>query len=157
MARRLDPKIAEFMNKYGVDTRGACWIWLRGVDSYGYPQPRIGGRSMLAHRYIYTLATGDDIDGLVVMHTCDNRRCLNPAHLRLGTQAENIRDRHIKGRDGACRGEDAPWSKIDEALVQEIRDRRADGWTLDRLTAHYPISKTQIARITKGESWSHIQ
>ncbi len=81
-----------------VDQCGACWLWTgpRGGDGCGVFNFK--GRPYSAHRTAYALTHGEIPPGLVVMHSCDNRWRVNPAHLRVGTQAENVRDMHSKGR-----------------------------------------------------------
>ncbi len=75
-----------------------CWEWQGHVSSRGYGRFRDAKRVTAAHRIAYELAKGPIPDGLVVMHACDNRRCVNPSHLSVGTYADNNRDMMAKGR-----------------------------------------------------------
>lgn len=81
---------------------------------------------------------------------------VNPRHLLLGTQRDNIRDRHEKGRNGACRGDAAPWSSLTSDQVKTLRERFEAGEKRANLMAFFGISKSQMYRIVKHESWSHI-
>lgn len=81
-----------------VDRSGDCWAWIGHVGSEGYGYFRMPKRPVYAHRMSYELANGAIPDGLVVMHKCDNPRCVRPEHLALGTQSENIRDCFKRGR-----------------------------------------------------------
>lgn len=154
MPRALDKTISEILSKYGVDTSGDCWLWTRGRDSYGYAQASLGGKVQLVHRFVCRIATGEDIAGKVVMHTCDTPHCINPAHLRIGTQLDNIRDRVLKGRNGACRGDAAPWSKVNSEAVERLRRDFAAGRNRNEISQAYGISKTQMYRIVARESWA---
>jgi len=87
-----------------------CWEWKRGKSS-GYGRVRVGGKRgqvYRAHRLAYELVNGPIPDGAVVMHACDNPPCINPAHLIVGTQGENIADRDLKGHGWWTRKKGTP-------------------------------------------------
>jgi hypothetical protein len=91
------PAIERFWDK--VQKTESCWLWTAYLKRNGYGQffPR-RGHPVYAHRYSYELARGAIPDGLLVLHACDNPRCVNPNHLSLGTQKENLADMRRKGR-----------------------------------------------------------
>lgn len=110
LCRREIPRafIARFHTKY---QRGAgCWLWTSGAFKHGYGMVNLGrfadGRQQTtyAHRVAYVLAHGDIPQGMVVMHSCDTPACVNPAHLSLGDQGDNIRDCFARGRHPGKRG-----------------------------------------------------
>ena len=78
--------------------REGCHEWSRARNADGYGYQRWGMKQLRAHRLAYELFVGPIPDGMVVMHDCDNPCCVNPAHLTVGTQQENLRDMHVKDR-----------------------------------------------------------
>ena len=134
-----------------------CWNWTAGKDSYGYGQMRVGGRKRLVHRISYEEYVGSIPSGQCVLHRCDNPACINPAHLFLGTQVENMADMVSKGRQphtslkGTLHGQ----AKLTEADVIAIR--AAIGSSQSELAARYGVSPSQIGHIRRGKRWSHIR
>ena len=100
LERTLHITLAErFQSKYEIDDATGCWNWTagrfeRGYGAFAYGRKRPG----YAHRFSYELHCGPVPDGMVVMHKCDNKKCVNPDHLQVGTQKENINDSVNKGR-----------------------------------------------------------
>jgi hypothetical protein len=111
------------------------------------------------HRVAYLIEFGEIPAGAVIMHTCDNPRCVNPIHLRAGTQKDNMQDAKKKGRlvpppiNLHLRGENSPCSKISEAQAVEIR---GSSETQSVLAARFGISQTQVCRIRTGIRWKTI-
>lgn len=137
-----------------VDQSGACWLWTgaRTALSYGIFTGRIDAQSFdKAHRYSYALANGSIPDGMHVLHRCDNRWCVNPEHLWLGTQADNVRDAHIKGRH--VNGSRVGTSRFDEATIIKIRTANGD---IADIAKQFGCDYTHVMRIQKSECWKHL-
>lgn len=126
-----------------------------------YGKKRFGGKLYATHRLAYAWAHWDGVGDwkalpadMVVMHTCDNPACCNPAHLRLGTQVENIKDMERKGRGNRSRpGAENPACKLTEADIREIRSAKKWYGYLDAMSAKYGVDKSQLTRIRRGEAW----
>lgn len=141
-----------------VDSAGGadkCWPWLSYRDGQGYGKY---GPNSSAHRLAWRFTHGDIPPGLCVCHSCDNPPCCNPAHLWLGTNAENSADKVAKGRQrsGIVRGERNGQAKLAREDVLEIRTLRAAGITTTALAQRFGCSRRQIDRIVAGEKWSHV-
>lgn len=129
-----------------------CWIWTGPMNSSGYGQVQHGKRGRkLAHRASWECFVGPIGHGLVVCHKCDNKLCVNPTHLFVGTQKDNIRDMDRKGRAfrPVFRGCDHPRAKFsNDTIKQVISDNRS----LRIISLEHGISKTHVARLKKAAS-----
>lgn len=96
------------------------------------------------------------IDRQCVCHRCDNPPCCNPAHLFLGTQADNVQDMDRKGRRVAVRGADAAHAKLTEIDVKNIRWLRQVGMRPVDIAAMYPVAPATVANIVAGRKWAHV-
>lgn len=136
-----------------------CWEW-RGshCGRYGRFKLTLDGTSInvQAHRYSYYLKHGYfPTSKEYICHKCDNTYCVNPEHLFLGSQTDNMQDMIKKGRGGNFSGENNPNRKLDRAQVKKFfEEREKFGFSGDILAERFNISKTQSYRILRGESWN---
>jgi HNH endonuclease len=139
----------------------SCWNWIGAVRPNGYgviraDGPREGGRTLRAHRVAWLLTYGSEPPtGLDLMHSCDNRRCVNPAHLEPGTRLKNMRDASTRGR--TRRGETHPTAKLTEAQVIQIIDQFMAGIPSREIAESFSVSTSNVYQITSGRRWKHIQ
>ena len=136
-----------------VDKRGSddCWEWQGSIDKRGYGQLKnpLARNNVRAHRFAYQLAHGELPDDQLVCHSCDNRRCVNPAHLFLGTHADNLQDMRDKGRHP--HGDSHPNCTLSDDQVAEIRARFAAGGVSQKeLASQYGTTHSYISGIVTG-------
>lgn len=133
-----------------------CWLWMGYASGSGYGRVMRGGRNAQAHRVAYELAHGPIPAGDVVMHSCDNRLCVNPAHLRVGTQVENMRDMHSKGRAPNRKGERNHNASLSDADAFEIRVLGALGWEQSDLARLFGVSQHVARFVLEGRTYRHL-
>lgn len=134
----------------------SCWTWSGHRDRQGYGELHHRGMYLRAHRVAWQLMNGPIPDGLHVLHHCDNPPCVNPAHLFLGTNADNVADKTAKGRGRGGRGEAHRNAKLTADQVREIRELAASGLTQREIAARYGVRHTAIGKILRGERWGHL-
>lgn len=135
-----------------------CWNWTSCVTPRGYGQISINAKKNYAHRVAYELSVGPIPDGMLVLHSCDNRRCVNPKHLRVGTPKENTADMDIRGRrvNTPSLGEKHGCAKLTEAVVKDIRERHRSGAIESALAVLYGVSPRTVGRVVSRHSWRHV-
>jgi hypothetical protein len=150
-------RLKEWMGKMYSLTGNGCWEWEGRRDRKGYGRLKIDGMETLAHRvsaFIYhSLELRSEIQCL---HHCDNPPCINPDHLFLGTNKDNIDDKVRKGRVKSPRGMESPSAKLTDEMVREIRERRHIGETYTSLAMAYGIASQNICKCCKRITWKHI-
>lgn len=132
---------------------GVCWEWDGGLKASGYGQFCFAGKKYAAHRFSYSLFRGGIPAGMEVCHSCDNRSCVNPDHLWLGTHTDNMRDMAAKGRCGVARGEKSRFAVLTSEQVSAILESDEVGTELAR---RYGVTKGAIYNIRNGRSWKEI-
>lgn len=160
-----------FWARVDVGESDACWEWTLGRSPRGYGKIKIAGCHLRAHRVAYELAIGPIPDGLWVLHRCDNPPCCNPAHLFLGTAADNAADMVAKGRakgaprgllngsytrpDRRPRGERNGQAKLTaEAVAAMRREYGAGDVTQQVLSERYGVARSMVSRIVNRQRWA---
>jgi hypothetical protein len=131
-----------------------CWVWMGSTQVRGYGEIISNNRKHLAHRASYEAFVGKIPKGMYVCHACDNVACVNPNHLFLGTQKQNLQDMANKGR--STRGVKNPMAKLTEEQVKEIKQGFAEGKTDVELSMQFNISRSTIYGIRNRRLWSYI-
>jgi hypothetical protein len=142
-----------------VEIRGKddCWEWQKFINKGGYGQFRVGSvkdgtrRNDMTHRISYRLSRGDIPPGLLVCHTCDNPKCVNPNHLFLGTYADNRKDCISKGRHHF--GESHGNSVLSESDIIKIR---SDHRSQRAIARDFGINQTTVHSIKNFLTWRHV-
>ncbi len=144
--------IANGMRMITFEMNGDCHeCTSHALNTYGYPRLRAKGKQWLVSRYVYTQAYGQIPEGMFVLHSCDNPKCINIEHLRLGTNQDNMDDRTERGR--SYKGERNWNSKLTEIQVLEIRCRKD---SIANAASIYGVERVTIRRILNRTSWKHI-
>lgn len=154
--RKLRPKRGGLSISYRLEntsmpvTESGCWLWLGQLDAGGYGCIRIGRKMIKAHRASFMVYRDMIPKGIKVLHHCDIPSCINPDHLFLGTQADNVRDMITKGRHRPSRGQNNGRAKLNERQAAVIRESKE---TLRVLSERYGVSPTIISYVKRGISW----
>lgn len=140
-----------------VDRSGgesSCWIWTGAKNADGYGRLHFGGKADQAHRVAWQLKHGAIPHGKVIRHkVCDNPPCVNPAHLLLGSRADNVRDAVEKRRH--VHGERSRSARLTEEQVADMRMRFRNGDSRYSLAARFGVTHRMVCLIVNGQRWKH--
>lgn len=147
------------MIEYEVDERG-CWV----CTSHGYknpkkrPQVKRNGKMLIISRVVYEHHNNEKIpEGLFVLHSCDNKKCINPEHLRLGTQKENMEDMYSRDRQPYLKGSKSGSTELTEKDVYEIKYLYISGsMTSLEISKLYPVKVSRVQEICRDNGWEHV-
>jgi hypothetical protein len=160
---------ARFFSKVtNISDHNACWEWA-AFRVNGYGRFWMDGANIYAHRASWLIHNGTIPDNLRVLHRCDNRACVNPAHLFLGTHEDNMRDMVAKGRSASgdrstarlylekqLRGESHPRSKLTAEQVRSIRSLASSGVMFTDIAVLFGVSRSTVSSIHRRISWKSI-
>jgi len=149
-----------FAEKFVRGKNTECWNWEAGVTSMGYGWFYDGNRMILAHRFSYEEKYGKIPDGLLACHKCDNPRCVNPDHVFVGTQKDNMRDASRKNRLprlNPAKGEQNGNSKLTNRQVEKIKIALENGTKGFVLAKEYRVHHSVIYGIRDGKSWRSVK
>ena len=156
---RPESSLAERLEAYTErrDDEDACWPWTGALHHEGYGRLLYDGRLRGAHVWVYVTLHGEPpVNKPCILHTCDNRACVNPRHLYAGTHVQNMDDMARRHRQVPREGMSNPSHKLTDEQVHEIRELRDQGLTQSRVAFKYGVSQPQISAIWNRRAWKHL-
>lgn len=144
-----------FNRKFDV-MENDCWEWNGYIGSRGYGQICIDYKTKLAHRFSWELHFGDIPKRMHVCHKCDNRKCVNPEHLFIGTQKENILDMVRKGRSNKAKAEKCGRAKLSKDEVIKIRGLLSNGISISQISKDFNMTLANIWNIKHNKTWKGV-
>ena len=158
MAKGMTPNtFVRLWSKVPLSDSG-CWPFegCRNAQGYGRLHSRYGSTNVAAHRVAWEFFNGPIPQNRLVLHRCDNPPCVNPDHLFIGTQKDNVRDMSLKGRRVDQIGEANGRAKLTVGRVLEIRILHTQGISAKTLRKKYGVCETSIRNICFGKSWKSV-
>jgi HNH endonuclease len=154
---RSSVSLSQMLKMIGYDlSPSGCWFLRCFITKYGYGRVGHEGKYRQAHRASWEVHRGPIPDGMDVLHECDVRPCINPDHLFLGTDIDNIADMDAKGRRYVLRGEENGYSVLTEAQVVEIRSRPRYHGSGTEMAVEFGVSPSLISLVRLGKVWTHV-
>jgi hypothetical protein len=139
---------------YSITNTG-CWeCTSHAPDGWGYPHFQKNKKTIIISRFMYEKNIGPIPEGMVIRHKCDNTMCINPDHLEIGTQKDNMNDMVIRGR--SLKGSKHNLSKLTEENVVDILRRVNNGECQAKLAREFKVSYSRISMIANGHEWKHV-
>ena len=149
-----------------IDSSGDCWLWTGGQRGNGYGCFKVNGKVLSAHRASWAIEHGEVPTDKLVLHKCNNRSCVNPKHLYIGTHKDNVADAIREGthyqlkatdiRQGKNKGVKNGSSKLDNIKVRDIRRLRKEGLGCRELGRLYTVDHSIISEVVNHKIWKHV-
>jgi hypothetical protein len=146
---------AAIRRNVAVDPTSGCWNWKLSLTSNGYGKVKFRGRTYRANRLAYEAFNGALPNHLDALHSCDNKPCCNPAHLRAGTHQDNMDEMKARGLVKPARGTAHGLTTLDEGDVRCLRVLVAFG-TVNGVASRFGVSARTVRRVRDRESWGHL-
>ncbi len=157
--------MTRFWSKVRIESPDSCWIWAAFIED-GYGMFWLNGRPQRASRVSWSLHHGVPVPpSYFVLHHCDNRACVNPRHLFLGTHEDNMLDMKMKGRavcpakehpELQARGEKAGAAKLTAQAIVEIRKMSQQGLSQRNIAKQFDVDHKTIGAVLRGKTWRHV-
>lgn len=139
-------------DRYVIKKNTGCWEWSGAKTYNGYGRVKFKNVAWMAHRLSYTLNVGEIPEGLIVMHSCDNPSCINPEHLTVGTQKDNMEDCKAKGRLGPRGYQHNPLRVTESATERrqrQVRTALSRGWSVQSIAKYFKISPVFVRKVSQ--------
>ena len=130
-----------------------CWVWIGAKTKRGYGRIKRKNKEYRAHRISWKIHYGEITEEECVLHKCDYTSCIRPDHLFLGTRADNMQDRMMKGR--TPKGELHSGAKLSIIDIDKIRKLYKQNLSIAEITRQFPVGRTAIRSIIYGHTWNH--
>lgn len=152
----LTPK-ERLLSKVKINLTNDCWEWIGAIHKTGYGQITYNRKLKGAHRFSYEIFKGNIPENLLVCHHCDNRKCVNPNHLFIGTISDNAIDMVKKGRNFVSYGKENKASKLNQHKVKQIKKLFQFELSNCEIAKIFSVSPSSIRNIRANKTWSYIK
>lgn len=144
------------MEKRTEKKDNGCWEWIGHILKGGYGQTHFCGKMMRAHRASWLIHNGEIPKEMIVCHSCDNKKCINPSHLFIGTHLDNNKDMMKKGRNKQLKEEHHNLAKLTDDKVKNIKQMIQDGEKIKNIAIIFGVTGKTIYTIRSHLNWKHI-
>ena len=159
----MPPRLSEakyvkhFWERVNIKSPNECWEWKEGKTSDGYGSVSFNSKSHLSHRVAWILTNGPIPDKMFVCHSCDNRLCVNPKHLFIGSNDDNMRDMVVKCRSADQKGEKNGHAKLKKRDILKIRELYSRGDTSQQKIADiFGVTQGSVSHIIRKTQWRNV-
>lgn len=149
-------KQERFLEKIIPEPNSGCWLWSAACNTKGYGTFSVGIKREGAHRISYRFFCGDIKKGLHVLHKCDVKCCVNPNHLFLGTNLDNMQDKMRKGRHVSSFGIKNGSARLDPDKIRIVRELHKKGFSERKIANQLNVSRGSIHSILSGRTWRQV-